>query len=195
MQPRIAREISTQLKEALVNLNKVYPVLITTYLGERTRDILKKQGVGYLDLAGNYYLESNNIYVEKIVDKDPFVDKRKLKTIFKPISSRILRVLLLEELGKTWKILELSKIARVSLGRISNVCRWLIDEEYLKKNKDGSYFLTEPNKLLDEWCRNYIYTKNKIFAYISIFIPYDEGIFYKIQELFPEKDLNWIDIL
>jgi len=141
LQPRIAREISTQLKEALVNLNKVYPVLITTYLGERTRDILKKQGVGYLDLAGNYYLESNNIYVEKIVDKNPFVDKRKLKTIFKPISSRIHRVLL-EELGKTWKILKLSKIARVSLGQISNVCRWLIDEEYLKKNKDSSYFLT-----------------------------------------------------
>ena len=101
MQPRIAREISTQLKEALVNLNKVYPVLITTYLGERTRDILKKQGVGYLDLAGNYYLEFNNIYREKIVDKNPFVDKRRLKTIFKPISSRILRVLL-EEPEKTW---------------------------------------------------------------------------------------------
>ena len=189
LQPRMAREISTQFKEALVNLDKVYPVLITTYLGERTRDILKKQGVGYLDLAGNYYLEFNNIYVEKIVDKNPFVDKRRLKTIFKPISSRILRVLL-EEPGRTWKILELSMIARVSLGQTSNICRWLIDEEYLKKNKDGSYFLTEPNKLLDEWCRNYIYTKNKIFAYYS-FEQNLEKLTRKVLKLSKDKNLKY----
>ncbi|MCK4617512.1 hypothetical protein KAT45_01285 [Candidatus Aerophobetes bacterium] len=165
LQPRIAREISTRFKERIANSNRVYPVLITTFIGERTREILKKEGVGYLDLAGNCFLEFNTVYIEKIVDKNPFVDKRKLKTIFKPVSSRILRVLL-EESKKGWKILELSRIAKVSLGQTSNVCRWLIDEEYIKKDQ-GMYYLTEPGRLLDEWCRNYIYTQNRMFTCYS----------------------------
>ncbi|MCK4325257.1 hypothetical protein KAU86_00010 [bacterium] len=189
LQPRMAREISAQFKEKLANLNKVYPVVITTFLGERTREILKKGGIGYLDLAGNCYLEFNNIYIERIVDKNPFVDKRRIKTIFKPISSRIVRVLL-EEPKKKWKILELSQVARVSLGQVSNVCRWLIDEEYLKKNKGGLYSLTEPGKLLDEWQRNYTYTQNKMFAYYS-FEQNLGKLIKKVRQFAEDKNLRY----
>lgn len=189
LQPRIARETSAQIKEKIAGLNKVYPVLITTFLGERTREILKKEGVGYLDLAANCYLKFNNIYIEKIVDKNPFVEKRKLKTIFKPISSRILRVLL-ENTKKNWKVLELSKAANVSLGQTSNVCRWLIDEEYLRKNKEGFYVLTEPGKLLDEWRQNYTYTQNKVFTYYS-FEKNLENLTKKINSLSEDKELKY----
>ena len=188
LQPRIAREMSTRFKERIVNLNGVYPVLITTFIGERTREILKKEGVGYLDLAGNCFLEFNNVYIEKIVDKNPFVDKRKLKTIFKPVSSRILRVLL-EEPKKGWKILELSRIAKVSLGQTYNVCRWLIDEEYIKKEQ-GLYYLTEPGKLLDEWCRNYTYAQNKIFTYYS-FEQNLGKLIEKVVGISEDKDLEY----
>ena len=188
LQPRIAREISTRFKERIANLNRVYPILISTFIGERTREILRKEGVGYLDLAGNCFLEFNNVYIEKIVDKNPFVDKRKLKTIFKPVSSRILRVLL-EEPKKGWKILELSRIAKVSLGQTYNVCRWLIDEEYIKKEQ-GLYYLTEPGKLLDEWCRNYTYTQNKMFTYYS-FEQNLEKLIKKVVRISEDKDLKY----
>lgn len=188
LQPRMAREISIRFKERIANLNKVYPILITTFIGERTREILKKEGVGYLDLAGNCFLEFNNVYIEKIVDKNPFIDKRKLKTIFRPVSSRILRALL-EEPKKDWKILELSKITKVSLGQTSNVCRWLIDESYLKKDQ-GVYSLTEPGKLLDEWCRNYTYTQNKMSAYYS-FEQNLEKLIKKVLQISKDKDLEY----
>jgi len=188
LQPRMTREISTRFKERIANLNGVYPILITIFIGERTREILKKEGVGYLDLAGNCFLEFNNVYIEKIVDKNPFVDKRKLKTIFKPVSSRILRVLL-EEPKKGWKILELSRIAKVSLGQTSNVCRWLIDEEYIKKDQDV-YYLIEPGKLLDEWCRNYTYTQNKMFTYYS-FEQNLEKLIKKVVRISEDKDLKY----
>jgi len=188
LQPRMTREISTRFKERIANLNGVYPILITIFIGERTREILKKEGVGYLDLAGNCFLEFNNVYIEKIVDKNPFVDKRKLKTIFKPVSSRILRILL-EQPKKDWKILELSKIAKVSLGQTSNVCRWLIDEEYIRKDQ-GVYYLSEPGKLLDEWCRNYTYTQNKMSAYYS-FEQNLEKLIKKVVRISEDKDLKY----
>ena len=189
LQPRIAREVSSQIKEKIATLNKVYPVLVTSFLGTRTREILKREGVGYVDLAANCYLKFNNVYIEKIVDKNPFVEKRKLKTIFKPISSRILRVLL-ENTKKNWKILELSKSGGVSLGQTSNVCRWLIDEEYLRKNQEGFYSLTEPGKLLDEWCQNYTYTQNKVFTYYS-FEKNLEKLTKKINSLSEDKELKY----
>ncbi len=191
LQPRMAREISAQFKEKIANLNrdKVYPIVITAFLGERTREILKKEGLGYMDLAGNCYLEFNNIYIEKIVDKNPFVDKRKIKTIFRPISSRIPRVLL-EKPKKGWKILKLSKVAGVSLGQASNVCRWLIDEEYLKKDRNGFYVLTEPGKLLDEWRENYTYSQNKISSYYS-FEQKIEKLIKKVKQFAGKEDLRY----
>lgn len=189
LQPRMAREISATFKENLVNLNKVYPVLISGFIGERTRDILKKEGIGYLDLAGNYYLKFNNVYIEKIVDKNPFTDKGRLKTIFKPISSRIIRVLL-EDPNKTWRILELSKVAGVSIGQTSNVCRKLIDDEYLNKNEKGGYFLTEPGKLLDEWQGNYTYTQNKILIYYS-FEQNLEKLIGEVIKISKDKNLKY----
>lgn len=188
LQPRMAREISTRFKERIANSNRVYPVLITTFTGERTREVLKKEGVGYLDLAGNCFLEFNNVYIEKIVDKNPFVDKRKLKTIFKPVSSRILRVVLAEP-KKGWKILGLSRMAKVSLGQTSNVYRWLIDEEYIKKEQ-GVYYLTEPGKLLDEWCRNYTYIQNKSFTYYS-FEQNLAKLIKKVVRISEGKDLKY----
>lgn len=189
LQPRIARGASAQIRERLANVNKVYPVMITTFLGERTREVLKKEGVGYLDLAGNCYLEFNNVYIEKITDKNPFVDKRVLKTIFKPISSRILRVLL-EEPKKSWKISELSRVARVSLGQTSNVCRWLIDEEHLKKTKEGFYYLNDPGKLLEEWCRNYTYAQNRAVTYYS-FEQNLERLIKKAAQIGEDKGLKY----
>lgn len=189
LQPRMVREISAIFKEKIVNLNKGYPVLISGFLGERTRAILKKEGIGYLDLAGNCYLKFNNIYIEKIVDKNPFAEKRRLKTIFRPVSSRILRVLLTDP-KKTWKVLELSKISGVSLGQTSNVCRRLIDDEYLNKNEKGFYFPTEPGKLLDEWQVNYTYTQNKILIYYS-FEQNLEKLIKEVIEISKDKDLKY----
>lgn len=165
-QPRLVREVSISFKEKLTKIKKGYPIIISNFLSGRTREILKEEGIGYLDLAGNCYLKFDNTYIEKIVNENPFVEKRALKTIFKPISSRILRVLT-EEPKRKWKILELSRVANVSLGQTSNVCRKLIDEEYIKKNDKEFYILAEPEKLLDEWRENYIYTQNKMVNYYS----------------------------
>lgn len=45
------------------------------------REVLKEEGVGYLNLAGNFYLNWDDFYVEKIVDKNPFLDYQLLLKI------------------------------------------------------------------------------------------------------------------
>ncbi len=189
LQPRLVREAAAILKEKAAKLREVYPILITTFLSDRTKELLKKEGVGYIDLVGNYFLSFKNIYIEKSVDKNSLVEKRKLKTIFKPVSSRILRVLLSEPKRK-WKILELSKISNVSLGQTSNVCRRLLDESYFQKDKKGFYILCDPGKILDEWSESYAYTNNEKMMYYS-FEQNQEKLIKNIREASERKNLKY----
>lgn len=166
VQPRMAREISRQLKESSKNIKGSYPVIISSFLSKRVREICHEMEMGFLDLAGNCYLRFNNIYIEKIVDKNPFAEPRPLKTIFNPVSSRVLRAVL-EEPKRKWKIAELAKTTRVSLGQTYNVCQKLLVQEYLRKSKDRSLSLSDPGKLLEEWRENYSFRENEGITYYS----------------------------
>ncbi|MFH1776484.1 MAG: hypothetical protein ABH952_02845 [Candidatus Omnitrophota bacterium] len=56
--------------------------------------------------------------------------------------------------------------------------------------KHGGYSLTEPGKLLDEWCQNYTYTQNKMSAYYS-FEQNPERLIKKIIQISKEKNLKY----
>src|SRR5947207_176943 len=113
------RHAASQAKH-LAQVQQAIPFVASAFLGERTRAALKEEGVGYLDLAGNFYLKQGEIYVEKIVATNPLSKKPPLKNLFAPISSRITRALLAEP-TRTWHVSELAKETEVSLGQASAV--------------------------------------------------------------------------
>ncbi|MDP3723907.1 MAG: type IV toxin-antitoxin system AbiEi family antitoxin [Candidatus Omnitrophota bacterium] len=114
-----------------------YPVLAATFLSPRAREICREENVGYLDLAGNCWLQFDDLYVEKVVEKNPFPHRGRPPSVFSPVSSRIVRAVL-EEPQRTWQVGELARAARVSLGQTSNVTRRLIAEEYASRADRGA---------------------------------------------------------
>jgi len=114
-----------------------YPVLAATFLSPRAREICREENVGYLDLAGNCWLKFDDLYVEKVVEKNPFPHRGRPPSLFSPVSSRIVRAVL-EEPQRTWQVGELARAARVSLGQTSNVTRRLIAEEYASRADRGA---------------------------------------------------------
>ena len=121
-----------------------YPVLASTFLSPRARELCRQEGVGYLDLAGNCYLQFDDFYLQKIVDVNPFRAPGRPASLFAPVSSRLLRAML-EEPQRSWQVMELAATARVSLGLASKVCRRLLDEVYATK-ADGRLRLTPPGR-------------------------------------------------
>lgn len=142
-----------------------YPVLASTFLSPRVREICLEEKVGYVDLAGNYHLELNPLYLEKIVDKNPFPARGRPASLFSPISSRIIRVLL-EEPKRSWRLSELARVSQVSLGQSSGVTRRLMDEEYVTKEADGLR-VKQPAKLLEAWREQNPMRLNDSVAYYS----------------------------
>jgi hypothetical protein len=79
----------------------------------------------------------------------PAVERRELRSLFKPKSAQVLRAMLRDP-AHAWRIAELAKDAGVSLGHINNVKVGLLDREWGEVSDDG-LFLSEPDKLLDAW--------------------------------------------
>ena len=148
-QPRAAREAVNQLWRFRENRPDVVPVFIAPYISPASAILCKQEGTSYVDLSGNCRLVFDNSFVERGGRPNPFAEKRDLRSLYSPKSSRVLRVLLANP-GEAWRIKELAKESEVSLGLASNVKRLLEDREWIRKTEDG-LALIEPEKMLAEW--------------------------------------------
>ena len=144
---------------------KGYPVLASTFLSPGARQRCQEAGIGYLDLAGNCYLQFDDFHLEKHVETNPFPLRGRPASLFTPISSRILRRLL-EPPAQTWKVSALAQQCQVSLGQASKVCRRLIEEEYAALVQ-RQLKLTQPGKLLEAWSAAYTMAHHTAMAYYS----------------------------
>lgn len=159
-QPRAAREAVNQLWRFRQDRPDVVPVFIAPYISPASAELCRQEGMSYVDLSGNCRLVFDNSFVEREGRPNAFAEKRDLRSLYSPRSSRVLRVLLANP-GEAWKVKELAKEAEVSLGLASNVKRLLEDREWIRKTEDGLTLIV-PEKLLAEWAENYSFRRNKV---------------------------------
>jgi len=169
-QPRYARMAINQLKEILSKNTNYYGIFASTFISNETRRICQENNIGFIDTAGNCLFNFNNFYLSVEGKSNPFPNRRPLKTLFYSKSSRALRVLLCNP-KKVWFVKDLSTEADISLGQASLVKNKLLEEELieeLKIDNQKKFKLIKPEKLLDEWVKNYSYNKNIIKSYYSL---------------------------
>jgi hypothetical protein len=149
-QPRYVRTGLLQLRSRVAGLGRdVTPVLIAPFLSSVAQELCREQGVGFLDLEGNVRLAFDAVFVERTVASKPAVERRELKSLFKPKSAQVLTVMLRDP-TRTWRVAELAEAADVSLGHVSNVRSGLLDREWGQVSQQG-LFLSAPDGLLDAW--------------------------------------------
>lgn len=176
-EPRVMRAAIQQLKEYTNQSENAYPVVAAPYISDDTARVCRRNGVGYIDLAGNCFLSFDQIYVERKSYPNPSVEKRRVRSIFSPRSSRILRVMLSSP-RRSWRVQELAREAQVSLGLTSRVKERLLDLEYALETEKG-LALSRPGELLEQWAANYSFRKNKAYDYFGL---------HELKEL--ERDLS-----
>jgi len=149
-QPRHVRLALLQLRDYVMNQAKdAVPVFIAPYLSPEAQALCREHEVGYLDLEGNARLALDSVFIERQVASKPAVERRELRSLFKPKSAQVLRVMLRDP-QRAWRVTELAEAAEVSLGHVSNVRVGLLDREWAQVSSEGLY-LSEPDVLLDEW--------------------------------------------
>ena len=149
-QPRHVRMALLQLRDYLDHYDAgAVPVFIAPYLSPDAQALCRAQDVSFLDFEGNVRLAFDGVFIERQVASKPVVEKRELRSIFKPKSAQVLRVLLRDP-SRPWRVTDLAQTAGVSLGHVSNVRTGLLDREWARVSEDGLY-LSEPDALLDAW--------------------------------------------
>jgi hypothetical protein len=165
-QPRLARDATYHLLCLRATFPNAYGVFMAPYISSRSAEICAKEGVGYLDLAGNCRLTFGQIFIRREGLRNPFTQKRDLRSLYAPKSTRVLRVLLMCR-SAWWKIQALADAAGVSLGQVANVKKLLRDREWIAEGNEG-FRLTNPKALLTEWAENYTYRKNIVREFYSM---------------------------
>jgi hypothetical protein len=153
-QPRHARSAILELRNYVAHrAPQATPVFIAPYISPAVRQLCEEKNVGYLDLEGNARIVFGGVFIERVVADKPVAEQRELKSLFRPKSAQVLRIMLREP-GRAWRVTELSEISGVSLGHVSNVRTGLIDREWARASDDG-LVLSAPDALLDAWRDSY----------------------------------------
>ena len=95
-QPRQIRESIARLGEIRRDLPTAYPVAVAEYVSPQSAALLRRAGMGYLDLSGNCYLSFEHVQIEKEGQPNLRPSTRPLRSLFAPRASRVARVLLVD---------------------------------------------------------------------------------------------------
>lgn len=165
-EPRFVRDAVNQLLRYKEFRPNAYYMIAAPYISQYSADICKNADIGYLDLAGNIYINNEPLFIQKKVDRNPLAEKRELIKLYSPKAERILRVML-DTGKKKWITEELSKEANVSIGLVAKVKNILINKEWVE-SEYGGFSLIKPFDLLKEWSENYQYQKNRRLYFYSM---------------------------
>ncbi len=153
-QPRFVTAAILQLRDYVNERGiEATPIVIAPYLSPAAREACREKKVGYLDLEGNSWISFDGVFIDHQVADRPPSEHRELKSLFKPKSAQIIRMMLREP-DRAWRVMELSDAAGVSLGQVSNVRTALLNREWAQATNDG-VLLSDPHALLAAWVETY----------------------------------------
>lgn len=160
--PQTALSISEQVRNRATGM---IPVVFAPVISPRVAEILRKQGVGYFDRAGNCWLRSQDppLLIERQgmwSMRDMVVGASAEQVLpksdpFSPKSSRIVR-LMLSQPAEGWQVRKLAEHpdVNVSPGLVVKVKRALVEEGYAVERARMLY-LRDPVGLLAAWAGKY----------------------------------------
>lgn len=135
----------------------VLPVVYAPVISDRVASLLRAEGIGYFDAAGNCWLHSarDRVLIERQGFKTPRRPGVTLADPFASRSSRIVRAMLSQP-KKGWQVRELARHddVQVSQGLAANVKRSLLEEGYAIEHRSLLY-LRDPEGLLTAWTKKY----------------------------------------
>jgi hypothetical protein len=188
-EPRIAERAITQLRRLAAERPKAYPVLVAPYLSERARELLRAEGIGYIDLVGDAYLRFGPVLVDRVGTEGRRIEKRSLRSLFAPKATRVIRTLLSSPKEGT-TITRLATGCRMSPAGVFNVIDLLETKGFVTRRQDRGIELREPERLLREWARNWSMERNGIERYFS-FERTPQSVIAKLAETAKRRGVEY----
>ena len=154
--PRDVDPVSAQLKAAAATLGADGCVIVAPRMTERTRELLQRAGVDYIDLQGNVRIAipSRLLIVTQGGKGAPrdYGQNRSSRIVnpFRGKASRIVRALLADP-QRWWGVTELAERVGVSAGLSVKALKTLERNVYVRRDPDRRVKLADGALLLRQW--------------------------------------------
>jgi hypothetical protein len=149
----IKKELRLHHLERIIGLAKRYQpfMVVADTIFPALKEILREKNVGYLDTAGNLYLNTEGNFVW--IDGNKPVEKKKIITnrAFTKTGLKTVFYLLLHEQAINMPYRKLADATGVALGNIKNIIEGLKDAGFIININDTTLKLQNKEALLDRW--------------------------------------------
>lgn len=132
-------------------------LLITDHVTPPVADALRRQGVQFVDSAGNAFLKRNGILVFVTGRSRPIVLRAKTMRVFRPSGLKVLFVLLSAPQTVAAPLRTIAHAAGVALGSLPGVMRDLRELGFVVETR-GTVRLVNRARLIDQWTEAYART-------------------------------------
>ena len=144
--------------------NAEYPVIVTDQISKEGALLARQAGIGYLDLAGNCYLDFDGLCLKKTAPETIKRAAHSLQNLFSPKATRVARTLI-ESGPHSWSAVDLARLSNVSIGYVYKVVRKLSENGFAQEDGARIQF-NEPGKLLRAWAEEYRIPSSQITSYV-----------------------------
>jgi DNA-binding transcriptional ArsR family regulator len=167
--PRDVHRLQGSLGRVFRTLAGNVPSLVVSpWLSQRTQELLRKEGINYLDLTGNALLRLDNptvIIETQGASKDPSPAPRSKARIQGPKAGRLVRMLV--DVSPPYGVRDLAEAADLSPGYVSRLLDPLDDEALVERNARGRVESVDIGGLLRRWAGAYdVFKSNRATSYL-----------------------------
>jgi len=159
-QPNLARvrDHCAQVRARARRLRDAVPVLVAPSLNEEMRRRCVAEGVRYIDLSGNVWLEEGSVLIKKAVPKNLYPHQSKERSPFADKASLVLRYLIgrREAAG----IRQIARAVDLDPGYVSRVVRAAAELGYASSDSRGRARLRNVEEMLSDWSVHYSWRQN-----------------------------------
>ena len=150
-------------------------VLIAPYFSEQSCALLKERGYGFMDLSGNCHIAVESIYIHVSGQPNKYAHEKRNGKYFdrgSNAASKVLRTMLNDPV-KVWQVKELTEESDTSLGTVSNIKRFLLDNAWAEEVKlsaarAAGFRLRNIEELIKAWAVEYRKRAGDIMEYYTL---------------------------
>lgn len=156
--PRVIERLAMYCSD---DLSDAVPVVATPYLSPRSREILDRAGVGYIDMTGNLRIEVSEpgLFISTSgVDRDPWPQESELQSLRGRGAARAVRAVI--DHTPPFGIRELAATSGASAPTLSRVIEFLDREGIVTREPRGPVLAVDWEAAIRRWATDYAQTSS-----------------------------------
>jgi len=179
-EPRIVERAITQLRTVANALPESYPMFAAPYISERARELCRANGIGYVDLAGDAFLQFGPVLIDRVGPRSETLERRGLRSLLAPKATRVLRTVL-QSPNQPKTLTEIAQKCSMSIAGVYLVVDLLQSKGFVERDAQKRVTVPQPRSLLLEWAKAWNIERNRERRYFS-FVKAPEQVIGRIAD-------------